>query len=88
MALQLEHWVTNEAIPELRDDLLGVSEGGLHFVIDIWTIRLRQTILGIRVSLHQRLQSTALHAVVQTRAGGTPERTFGKPSSLSWSREA
>lgn len=49
VARQLEHLAANEALPALQDELLGVPEGGLHFVIDIWTSRLRQAILGIRV---------------------------------------
>lgn len=49
VARLVEHLATNEALPALRDELLGVPEGGLHFVIDIWTSRCRQAILGIRI---------------------------------------
>lgn len=46
---QLEELTSQLALPVLQDELLSIPSGALHFIVDIWTSRTRNAVLGIKV---------------------------------------
>ncbi|KAL3231816.1 hypothetical protein MRX96_023246 [Rhipicephalus microplus] len=54
----LESLATKFALPQLNETLSKAPNESLHFIVDIWTSRIRESIIGIRVQFIQNWNCT------------------------------